>query len=158
MSQKYKNIAPNNNNINKNNLNNNNFNKSSYHIFQHNWIEDRIECIKNIKTNIQYDYLVTVFRKEIVDEIVAVMTNAICSNKETISIGGEQIPKYEVEKRLLLLDCGHIEYVYECLKKCRTQIKNMSAYLLSCLYHATDVINLHYVNMVNTDRLVAQGL
>ena len=112
--QEYFETDSNKNNINNNNLNNNNSKKSSYHIISTNWIEDRNEYIKKIKINIEYDYLISNNRKEIIDEIISVMVNAICSKKDLVCIGGEQIPHEAVKEKLLSLDSGHVEYVCEC--------------------------------------------
>lgn len=150
-TQEDKNIAPNNNNINKNNLNNNNFNNLSNQINQYDVIDHRNEYIKTIKSNTDYEYLSSNYRKAIIDDIISVMTNAVCSTKEFIKIGGEEIPAFLVKEKLLKLDSSHIEYVYNCITQNKTRVKNMSAYLLACLYNAGDVISVHYANMVRCD-------
>ncbi len=144
-------MTPNNNKYNNNKINKNNIYIPSYPINPYTWIEERKECIKNIKLNIDYDALILDRQKEIIDEIVSAMANNICSTKEFIIISGEYVPKEEVKRKLLSLNQFHIEYVYDCLAKNKTDIKNMSAYLLTTLYRAPDCMNLHYRSMVNCD-------
>ena len=46
--------------------------------------------------------------------------------------------------RLLSLDYGHLEYVFDCLRRNTTQIRNIRAYLLTALYNAPTTIGRYY--------------
>lgn len=144
-------MPPNNNIYNKNKSIKNNQLISSYPINPFNWIEERKDYTDKIKSNIDYDALIETREREILDEIVSVMANVMVSSKELIFISGEYVPKDEVKRRFMSFNQFHIEYVYDCLAKNKTDIKNMSAYLLTTLYRASDCMNLHYRSMVNCD-------
>lgn len=144
-------LTPNNNKYNKNNIIKNNQLIPSYPINPLKWIEERKEYTDKIKSNIDYDALIETRHREIIDEIVSAMANVMVTSKELIFISGEYVPKDEVKRRFLSLNQFHIEYVYDSLAKNKTDIKNMSAYLLTSLYRASDCMNLHYRSMVNCD-------
>lgn len=110
---------------------------------------ERKEQKENIKFNIDYDALIKSYSKDILDEIVSVITNAVCTKKEYIFIGGENIPSKSVKQKLLSLDQSHIEYVCNCLDRNTTEVKNINSYILTCLYRAADNISLHYKLMIN---------
>lgn len=138
-------------NNNKNNYNKNNLNYPSFHSNPYNWKEERNEYKEIIKLNIDYDVVILERKKSIVDEIVNAMTNAVCSEKDFIRISGENIPKEEVKRKMLGMNQHHIEYVYDCLMKNTSSVRNVDAFLLTCLYRATDNINLHYKLQINHD-------
>lgn len=110
---------------------------------------DRCEQKENIKFNIDYDVLIKSYPKDIIDEIVSVMTNAVCSSRKYITIGGESIPQNEVKNKLLSINQSHIEYVCDCLNRTSTNVKNINSYVLTCLWRAADNISIHYKLMVN---------
>ena len=45
----------------------------------------------------------------------------------------------------------HIRFVFDCLKKNTTEIRNIRQYLLTALYNAPVSINSHYAAQVNHD-------
>ena len=49
------------------------------------------------------------------------------------------------------LDCGHMEYVFDCLRRNTTQVRNIRAYLLTALYNAPVTINNYYQAAVQHD-------
>ena len=118
-------------------------------------MNDYKECIKLI---IDYDVLIESMEKSIVDEIVNVMTSAVCSRSKYIRIGGIDIPAEDVKKRFLSLDMCHIEYVYECLCQCRSQVRNIKSYLLTSIYRAPDTIDLYYKLKVKHDLAVTHNM
>jgi len=141
---------PNNNKYKYNKINNNNhiisLSEDKRQLIED--MKDYNDCIKSI---IDYDVLIEGREKSIIDEIVNVMTSAVCSRSEYIRIGGIDIPKEDVKKRLLSLDMFHIEYVYECLCECKSQVRNIEAYLLTSIYRAPDTIDLYYKLKVKRD-------
>jgi len=132
---------------NKNKINNINHSYLSFDAKEDE--NERKEQKENIKFNIEYDALIKSYSKDILDEIVSVITNAVCTTKEYIFIGGENIPSKTVKQKLLSLDQSHIEYVCNCLDRNTTEVKNINSYILTCLYRAADNISLHYKLMVN---------
>ena len=107
-----------------------------------------------IKANIGYDTLrqdKKHFDDGELDEIVQIMTEAVCSTRSTIRINGEEKPTELVKDQLLKLDGEHIVYIAHCLRENTTKISNIRAYLLSALYNAPATINHYYRSAVNHD-------
>lgn len=97
---------------------------------------DTIRAYREIlKENIEYDIL----RKnlgydcDLLDEILDILVDTVCSTRKMIRIGGEDYPKEVVKSRLLKLDSGHIEYVISSLHENTTKVRNIRAYLLTSL-------------------------
>lgn len=85
---------------------------------------DTIRAYREIlKENIEYDIL----RKnlgydcDLLDEILDILVDTVCSTRKMIRIGGEDYPKEVVKSRLLKLDSGHIEYVISSLHENTTK-------------------------------------
>ena len=115
---------------------------------------DTIRAYREIlKENIEYDHL----RKnlgydyELLDEILEILVDTVCSTRKMIRIGGEDFPKEVVKSRLLKLDSSHIEYVISSLRENTTKVRNIRAYLLTSLYNAPTTINSYYTVLVNHD-------
>lgn len=115
---------------------------------------DTIRAYREIlKENIEYDHL----RKnlgydyELLDEILEILVDTVCSTRKMIRIGGEDFPKEIVKSRLLKLDSSHIEYVISSLRENTTKVRNIRAYLLTSLYNAPTTINSYYTALVNHD-------
>ena len=56
-----------------------------------------------------------------------------------------------VQSRLLLLEESHIEYVLDCLHENTREVKNIKAYLLTCLMNSITTIGNYYQAKVNHD-------
>ena len=104
-----------------------------------------------IYNNISYDILIRRNRQDRIDEIVQIMLDAVCSDKESLIVGGEALPQRMVQDRLLKLNSDHIEYVIECMDNCTSQIKNIRQYLLTALYNSLSTIDHYYLTKVNHD-------
>jgi hypothetical protein len=104
---------------------------------------------KLIQENIEYDCLCERFGRELLDSIVEIILDAVCAQREYISIGGADYPAEVVKGRLLSLTSDHIEYVIGCLKSNATKISKIDAYLLKCLYAAPMTIDPYYTTLVN---------
>lgn len=112
---------------------------------------DRYERQREVKENIEYDALCRQHFHDDVDEIVELITDTLCSTRPTLRIGGEDIPTQQVKDRFMLLNYGHLEYVFDSLAKNSTQIRNIRAYLLTALYNAPVTINSYYTAAVRHD-------
>ena len=88
---------------------------------------------------------------DLLDEILDILVDTVCSTRKMIRIGGEDYPKEVVKSRLLKLDSGHIEYVISSLHENTTKVRNIRAYLLTSLYNAPTTINSYYTALVNHD-------
>ena len=118
---------------------------------------DRIELIEAyreiIKENIEYDILRQQlgYNADLLDDILDIMVDTVCSSKRMIRIGGEDYPREVVKNRLLKINGEHIGYVIDCLKENTTKVRNIRAYLLTSLYNAPTTINSYYTALVNHD-------
>ncbi|MBO0468567.1 helix-turn-helix domain-containing protein [Enterococcus plantarum] len=104
-----------------------------------------------IKENIAYDILKTQIDTTRLDGVVDLILETLCSSKKSIRVNGENIPSALVKNRLLKINNMHIEYVYECLDKSATQVKNIKSYLLTALYNAPSTIDHYYDSKINYD-------
>ena len=72
-----------------------------------------------ILENIEYDVLSQNVQldKNRLDELVELMVDTVCSNREMIRIAGDDYPAEVVKSRFLKIDSSHIEYVLERMRE-----------------------------------------
>lgn len=106
-----------------------------------------------IKENIEYEILLerNPYSKDLIDGIVNLMVETVCSTRPSVTIAKEDMPQQVVKSRLLKLDEGHIEYVLDSFKSNTTKVRNIRSYLLTALYRAPTTIDAHYAALVNHD-------
>ena len=106
-----------------------------------------------IMDNIEYFHLVQNTRtdRELLDEIVDLLVETVCSARKTIRIAGDDYPAELVKAKLMKLDSSHIEFVIDCLRKNTTEIRNIKKYLLASLFNAPSTINGYYTALVAHD-------
>lgn len=63
----------------------------------------------------------------------------------------EDIPTAQVRHRFLMLGRSHLEYVFECLRRNTTEVRNIRAYLLTALYNAPVTMGPYYQAEVQHD-------
>lgn len=115
---------------------------------------DTMEAYREvIKENIEYDILRQQlgYNADLLDDILDIMVDTVCSSKRMIRIGGEDYPREVVKNRLLKINGEHIGYVIDCLKENTTKVRNIRAYLLTSLYNAPTTMNSYYTALVNHD-------
>jgi hypothetical protein len=115
---------------------------------------DAMEIYREIlKENISYDSLHDEYKYggDVLEEILELMLETVCSTKKTIRIGGEDKPAEAVKSRMMKLDQSHIEYVINALDKNTTDVRNIKSYLLTTLYNAPGTIGNYYKALVNHD-------
>lgn len=115
---------------------------------------DTMEAYREvIKENIEYDIMRQQlgYNADLLDDILDIMVDTVCSSKRMIRIGGEDYPREAVKSRLLKINGEHIGYVIDCLKENTTKVRNIRAYLLTSLYNAPTTINSYYTALVNHD-------
>ena len=95
-----------------------------------------------IKTRINYDVLCTELTVAYLDPIIELMVDTICSNSDTIIIGGAKRCLIDVCERFLALDDLHIRYIYGIYMKQNTQIHSPRGFLLKLLYDAAWAVTL----------------
>ena len=112
---------------------------------------DRFDCRREVDEAICYDRLCERFSREDVDEVAELITDVLCTTRPTMRIGGETLPTAQVKDRFYRLDISHLEYVFDCLRRNTTQIRNIRAYLLTALYNAPVTISNYYQAEVQHD-------
>ena len=106
-----------------------------------------------IKENIDYD-IIRFDRKtpqDILEEIVELIVDVVCSNAPYIRVLREEKPTEVVKSQFLKLNSEHIRFVMDCLEENTTKVKNMRQYLISTLYNAPLTIGNYYRSLVNHD-------
>jgi len=104
-----------------------------------------------IYDNIEYTHLCSQYGRERVDEVVELMLETVLSKRKTIRIAGDDFPAAVVRSRLLKLNQFSVEYVFECMDKNTTKVRNIKAYLLTALYNAPATMDSYYRAEVNHD-------
>ena len=85
-----------------------------------------------IKDNIEYEHLCQYAKgidRDMLDEIVDLLVETVCSARKTIRIAGDDYPAELVKSKLMKLDSSHIEFVFDCISKNTTEIRNIKKYL-----------------------------
>lgn len=96
------------------------------------------------------------YDKEVIDEILELILDTVCSTRKTIGIAGEQRPIDIVKSRFMKLDSGHLEFVLQSMSDNTTLVRNMKQYLLAALYNAPLTMNNYYKSLVKHD--MASGI
>ncbi len=112
---------------------------------------DRNDCREEIRENIEYSTLCQRYNRGDVDEVVELIADVLCSTRPTLRIGGEELPTAQVRDRFMRLGYDHLEYVFGCLRRNTTEVRNIRAYLLTALYNAPATINSYYQAVVQHD-------
>ena len=89
--------------------------------------------------------------RETLDEIVDLLVETVCSARKTIRIAGDDYPAELVKSKFMKLDSSHIEFVFDCLSKNTSEIRNIKKYLLAMLFNAPSTINGYYAALVAHD-------
>ena len=106
-----------------------------------------------IKDNIEYDILLQdmKFDHDRLNEIVDIILETVCTSRKKIRIAGDDYPAELVKSKLMKLNSSHIEFVFDCISKNTTEIRNIKKYLLAVLFNAPSTINGYYTALVAHD-------
>ena len=85
------------------------------------------------------------------DELVELMVDTVCSNREMIRVAGDDYPAEVVRSRFLKLNASHIEYVLDRMRENTTYVRNIKKYLLAALYNAPVTMDSYYTSLVSHD-------
>ena len=99
-------------------------------------MQERENYRELILENIEYDYLCRDDRldRDMLNELVELMVDTVCSHREMIRIAGDDYPAEVVKSRFLKLNSSHIEYVLDRMRENTTYVRNIKKYLLAALY------------------------
>ena len=117
------------------------------------WMRERESYRELILENIEYDYLCRDDRldRDMLNELVELMVDTVCSRRETIRIAGDDYPAEVVKSRFLKLNSSHIEYVLDRMRENTTYVRNIKKYLLAALYNAPVTMDSYYTSLVSHD-------
>ncbi len=106
-----------------------------------------------IKDNIEYAYLVQDknIDRGMLDEIVSLMLETVCTRRKVIRIAGDDYPAELVKSKFMKLSSSHIQFVIDCMHQNTTKIRNIKKYLLAVLFNAPNTIDSYYTALVAHD-------
>ena len=110
---------------------------------------DRASVEIEIKENISYEVLLEQVPQKLLDGIVDVIVDTICTESPTVKISGDTIPREEVRRRFWELDQMDIYYVNDSLKKAPNEIRYLRNYILSRLYEAKNLSDIFTISGLN---------
>ena len=91
------------------------------------------------------------YETEIIDGLLELIIDCVCTNRKTIRIAGDDKPAAVVKSRLMKLTSSHIGYVILCLQKNTSKVNNIKQYMLASLYNAPVTKDSYYRSWVNND-------
>lgn len=100
--------------------------------------------IDNMKERYPYDMAV-------IDEILEIILDTVCSTRDRIYVAGEWQPVDIVKGRFLALDSEHLEYVLQSMAENSTRVRKVKQYLLTALYNAPLTMNNYYRALARHD-------
>ena len=95
------------------------------------------------------------YETEMLDGIVDLILDVLCTRRNSIRIAGDEKPAGVVKSRFMKLNMDHIRYVMDCMQENTTKIRSIKQYLLAALYNAPATISSYYRAEVNHD--MAEG-
>lgn len=87
----------------------------------------------------------------ILESILELVVETVCSKRQIIRIGGDDRLVEVVKSRFMKLDSEHIRYVLDCFKENTTKIRNIRQYMLATLYNAPTTIGSYFDALVRHD-------
>ena len=97
-----------------------------------------------LKQDYPYDH-------EILDLILHLIIEVMCSNRKQIRIASDDKPIEIVKSSFMKLDSEHIRFVMSSFKENTTDVRNIKQYLLASIYNAPYTISAHYDAKVRHD-------
>ncbi len=106
-----------------------------------------------IKDNIEYAYLIQDrnIDRGMLDEIVSLMLETVCTHRKVVRIAGDDYPVELVKSKFMKLNSSHIQFVIDCMHQNTTKIRNIKKYLLAVLFNAPNTIDSYYTALVAHD-------
>lgn len=121
-------------------------------------MDERAQYRELLERNLEYDLLLknNPDDSEMIEEIMELMLDTICSKRQYIRIAGDDKPRDVVKSRFLKLTYEHMGYVLYSMRENVSKVRNIKQYLLASLYNAPMTISNYYDALVRHD--MANGL
>ena len=104
-----------------------------------------------VRLNIGYYELKEQYSQDELDNIVSLIVEMLSARCDTFTLSGRRIPADLVKSRFQALNSHHIEYIFDCMKKSGSDIRNIKQYLLTSLFNAPATMDSYYRAKVNHD-------
>lgn len=114
-------------------------------------IVDKKNVKKIVKENIRFDVLVEEMDPALLDLVISIMVDAICSKSNSVKIAGEKRELAEVRQRFLCMNEMHIRYINDRIKNETSIIYSIRGYILMHLYEAEEAMDIYYQSRVAHD-------
>lgn len=116
-------------------------------------IDEMAAYSKIIRKNLELDIMLEryPYEQELLQGIYELILETVLTKSKTIIIASNEYPTELVKSKLLKLNCMHLEYVMDCLKRNTTKVMNIKKYLLATLFNAPSTISSFYQAAVNYD-------
>ena len=121
-------------------------------------IEDNFaEVVESVKAQIEYENLIESERvaPDFLNTVVDLIADVYLSTAKETVITCEVRPMRDVKNRFSqltsehMLTSEHIEYVFDCLSKTQTKVKNIRQYLRAALFNAPATMGAYYERLVH---------
>lgn len=108
--------------------------------------------------HLEYQYVIPKYPydKEMLENILELIVETMCSNRKLIRIASDDKPIEIVRSRFMKLGSEHIDYVMTCIKENTSKIRNIKQYLLATIFNAPSTLDSYYDTLVRHD--MANGL
>ena len=102
-----------------------------------------------------WDYAYLIQDKDIdrgmLDEIVSLMLETVCTRRKVVRIAGDDYPAELVKSKFMKLNSEHIRFVLDCMQENTTKIRNIKQYMKAALFNAPSTIGSYYTSLVSHD-------
>ena len=115
------------------------------------WIDRYTKTVDEIKTQIDYDYLINHAERDIVDEVVNIMAEVMTVYRPKYKIEGDFIEYNAVVNRFRQITAQKLEICLLAYSRKIQRIKNPKAYWISTLYNIPLTSEIVLQNMINSD-------
>ncbi len=91
------------------------------------------------------------YQVELIDSIVELIVEVMCSTRKKIRIASDDKPINIVKSRFMKLTAEHIKFVLDRFGETTTKISNTKQYMLATIFNAPTTIDGYYDNLVRHD-------
>lgn len=113
------------------------------------WQRDNVMHI--IKHNIGYQSLQGTVSENLLEGILNVIVDTICTPTPSVHIAGQTVPREEVRRRFLALENMDVVYVCDKIASETQDIRSLPKYILARLYEAKHFVDTYYDNWRKRD-------
>lgn len=109
------------------------------------------ELTEWVKDQIDYEDLCMDHNQDTIDNIVSLITEVLSTKCDHFTMSGKQVPAELVYERFRKISYMDIEYIFECLDKSCSKIRNIKQYWFTALFNAPASRNNYYDAEVRHD-------